>query len=53
MSGYCIQGSYEGVWECLTHEETDIEARTQRAVYDQNEPGISHRIRPESKCPDQ
>lgn len=50
MSGFCIQGKYEGVWECVTHEDSKLEAAQTKIVYDVNEPN-PHRIRPESKCP--
>jgi len=41
---WIIQGYYGIFWEDLTIEETRKEAREQLKCYNENEPGIAHRI---------
>jgi hypothetical protein len=44
---YEVQGNYgygDG-WECLTTEATLPEAKVQRRCYDENEPGVPHRVK--------
>lgn len=44
---YEVQGNYgygHG-WECLTTESTLTEAKAQRRCYDENEPGVAHRVK--------
>ena len=43
---YEIQGHYgQHGWECVCTEETMAEARARLKEYDENEPGIRHRIK--------
>lgn len=42
---YEIQGDYGHGWEHLTTEATLADAKIQRRCYDDNEPGIPHRIK--------
>lgn len=53
MTDYCVQGKYEGAWECLTHEVNKEDARTTRRIYDANEPSIAHRWVNGKNCPDE
>lgn len=39
------QGLYFGVWETVTIDETMAEARQMLKDYNDNEPGIPHRIK--------
>lgn len=41
---YQIHGNYGYGWEELTAEETYKEARAQLRCYNENEPGIPHKI---------
>ena len=41
---YEIQGYYSYGWECATTEESRLAARIQLKCYNENEPGVSHRI---------
>jgi len=40
-----VQGFYYRTWERLTTEETKSEAIAQKKCYDDNERGVSHRIK--------
>lgn len=40
-----VQGFYYETWERLTTEETRSEAIAQKKGYDENERGVSHRIK--------
>lgn len=40
-----VQGQYTHGWEMLTTEATRAEADEQRRCYDENEPGVPHRVR--------
>lgn len=44
MIEYHIQGWY-GTWETVTVEATRAEARQMLATYNENEPGVAHRIK--------
>ena len=45
MYEWQVQGFYTDEWECLTVEETREDALEQAHVYDENEPGVPHRVR--------
>lgn len=42
---YQVQGDYGYGWEYLTAEATRGEALVMKRCYDQNEPGIPHRVK--------
>ena len=42
---WIVEGFYEGRWEELTSEENRLDAIAQRKCYDENERGVSHRVR--------
>lgn len=47
--GYDIEGNYGQGWEAVTAEETKAEALATKRTYEENEPGIPFRIRPEKE----
>lgn len=55
-NGWVVQGLYKDThveviadddWETLTYEETKADALAMARCYDENEPNIPHRIRPD------
>ncbi len=42
---YDIEGQYGQGWETVTTEETYRDARAQLRAYNENEPGVPHRIK--------
>lgn len=42
---YHTQGLYFGVWETVTIDDNEKDARQMKRDYDENEPGIPHRVR--------
>lgn len=42
---YEVQANYGTGWEMVTTEETQPAAHEQKRVYDENEPGVPHRVK--------